>query len=394
MVPRRIVRRALLASAIGAPLGVVLLWIAIHRVSWLGPWLANGLRSVIGTAAVARLEETVYRTEDRVNRIWRKDEPPKAQWHAEADDREQPETLPQAPETEVPSPPAFRPKDVGPMVPRVSTPLDGVWMPIHQPDRGIGAPVLYKTQLHPDARRPWAELFVVAVDLRRARLHAVAGSRDPESTRQEARAYVRPAVVPEQHHDRLLAAFNGGFKTEHGQFGMKVDGVTLVRPLEAACTIAAYEDGAVAIASWKKIAKTEPEMLWWRQAPPCFYQNGKMHGALWEDEITRWGAAVGGDVVIRRSAIGLGAGRDVLYVGISNFTTARAIAQGMHHAGGNDVAQLDVNWSYPKFLVYRKDEAGALQADVLVEGFVFEADEYLKKRSPRDFFYIVRDEVD
>ena len=46
------------------------LWIAIHRVTWLGPALADGARSVVGPRAVAWLEDFAYGLQDRFNR-WR-----------------------------------------------------------------------------------------------------------------------------------------------------------------------------------------------------------------------------------------------------------------------------------------------------------------------------------
>ena len=54
-----------------------------------------------------------------------------------------------------------------------------------------------------------------------------------------------------------------------------------------------------------------------------------------------WGSTLGGNVVIRRSAIGLDAAREFSFVGISNDTTARAMADAMHHAGASHVAQLE-----------------------------------------------------
>lgn len=87
----------------------------------------------------------------------------------------------------------------------------------------------------------------------------------------------------------------------------------------------------------------------------------------------------GGTFIIRRSAIGLNASRDVLFVAVSNDTTATAIAKAMHHAGAADVAQLDVNWSYPKFLLFPVDATGQRHAEGLFEGFVFRDDEYVQR---------------
>jgi hypothetical protein len=387
---RRKIKRLLVGSAIALPALVLLLWIAVHRVEWLGPMIANGLRAVIGPDRVAKLEDFAYGVEDRYNRWSRKDEQPKAYWDVPEEDP-QPAAQPASADGGAPSLPAFRPKDVGPVHEKWSAPGDGQWVAIKDPRRPDEKPYLFKTLLHPDKFRSWAELFVVAVDLRRTELYPMAGYREPKSFEKEGMKYERKAAIPAEHHEELLAAFNGGFMTEHGYYGMKVDGVTLVKPRESACTIVQYDDGSVEIATWKTIAEKEPRMKWYRQAPGCMYEDGKMHVGLAAPDSRAWGATLDGETVIRRSAVGLDPDGDVLYVGISNHTTARAIAEGMHHAGAGDVAQLDVNWSYPKFVLFEPGEAGPERKAVpLAQGFEHSEDEYIRKRAYRDFFYLVR----
>lgn len=63
---------------------------------------------------------------------------------------------------------------------------------------------------------------------------------------------------------------------------------------------------------------------------------------------------------------------------------------GMHHAGAIDVAQLDVNWSYPKFLVYGSGNERGVAATAVMEGFEYTAGDYVTKSSLRDFFYLTR----
>jgi hypothetical protein len=367
------------------------LWIAVHRVEWLGPLIANGLRKVIGTDNVAKLEDFAYGLEDRYNRWSRKDEQPKAYWEVP---EEGAQAAVPASETDAggePGLPLFRPKDVGPVHEKWSAPGDGQWVVVGDPRRPEEKPHMYKTLLHPDKNRSWAEVFVVAVDLRRAELFAVAGHHEPKTFEKDAQKYKRRAAIPPEHHEELLGAFNGGFMTEHGYYGMKVDGVMLVKPRESACTITTYDDGQIEIATWKAIADKEPSMSWYRQAPGCMYERGKMHVGLAAPDSRAWGATLDGETVIRRSAVGINEARDVLYVGISNHTTAKAIAEGMHHAGAADVAQLDVNWSYPKFVLFEPGEAGPERKAVpLAPGFEFSEDEYIRKRAIRDFFYILR----
>jgi len=93
---------------------------------------------------------------------------------------------------------------------------------------------------------------------------------------------------------------------------------------------------------------------------------------------------------VRRSAIGLNPDRTVLYMAVSNATTARTIALAMQHAGASDVAQLDINWSYPHFIMFRRGGATGRKGFVLFDGFAYVEDEYISRSSTRDFFYVVR----
>ncbi|KYF77555.1 hypothetical protein BE18_20290, partial [Sorangium cellulosum] len=279
---------------------------------------------------------------------------------------------------------------VGPSHAAWPAPGDGQWVPIVDRARPGDPPRLYKTLIHPDPHRSWAELFIVAVDLSGVDVHLMAGSREPAATTEEGKTYERPAKIPEADHERLLAAFNGGFMTEHGQWGMRIDGVTLVRPRENGCALALHGDGRMQIAPWARMAAEEGAMRWWRQTPSCMVDEGELHPALRVPEVRNWGATLDGNTVIRRSAVGLDRDGKVLFVAISNHTTAPAIALGLRHVGATAVAQLDVNWSYPKFLLYEPGEGGALMPVALASGFEFSEDEYIRKRSLRDFFYLTR----
>jgi hypothetical protein len=381
---RRRALRGALGALTAALVAVVGLWFAVHRIAWLGPWLADSGRKVLGDRVVSKLEDWAYGIDDAWNRLSRGGERPQPRWVVPA------RAIAAPAGATVPVPGAFRPLDVGPVYEKFAAVGDGAWVGVPDPRRPDDAPLLYKTLLHPDERRAWAELYVVAIDGAGARFRIVAGTVDPEATTPEGRVAPRPALVPSGDLPELVAAFNGGFKTEHGHFGMRAGGVTLIPPRDDSCTLAAYDDDTLRIATWTALAADEPRMLWWRQTPPCMFERGTLHPWLREDASKKWGAAVGGETVIRRSAIGLSEHGDVVYVGISEATTARAIALGMHHAGAWDVAELDVNWSYPKFLLFRAGEAGALEAVGLFPGFAFRSDEYVRRPAPKDFFYVLR----
>ena len=347
----RRLRRWFAWATLGGFALVILLWVAVHKIPWMGPLVANSLRAVIGTDNVASLEDFAYGLEDRFNRIWKKNDKPKAYWDVKTAKQALPKPATKPAPNEPAPLPAFAPKDPGPVHRAWAAPGDGEWLPIldaRHPGDDAG---MFKTLLHPDKNRSWADLFVVIVDLRRVDVNAMVGYQEPKSDKKEAAAYKRTAKIPEADHADLLAAFNGGFMTEHGHYGMRLDGVTFVDPKDKACTLAKYKDQSLGIGPWTALEAKQSDMLWYRQAPNCMYVDGEMHPLLQAANVRHWGATLDGDTVIRRSAVGMDASRSTLYVGISNHTNAKVLAEGMRHAGATTVAQLDVNWSYPKFVL-------------------------------------------
>lgn len=369
------------------------LWIAVHTFPGLGPVLADGLRSVVGAERVSRLEDFAYGVEDDFNQWWRADEAPKSYWEVpDVSARRQakpPASTSSSADAGPPARPPFEPSDVGPML--TAAKGDGIWVPVLDPANPDRAPVMAKTLIHPDPKRPWAELFVLAIDLRAIDLHLVAGTAEPRATTADGRAYQRTGLVPAAHQPLLVAAFNGGFKATHGQWGMRVDDVVLLSARKHGCAVVMEKSGGLLVRPYMATAEDDAVLSgarWWRQTPPCMFHEGKRHGGLWDPDSRNWGAALGGDTVIRRSAIGLDAARAILFVGVSNHTAAHVLANGMHHAGASDVAQLDVNWSFPKIVVFPREPSGARRGAPLFDGFEVADGEYVTTPSLRDFFYL------
>ncbi len=374
----------------------LLVWYAVHHFDWAGPLLANSLRALFGNDNVAKLEDVVYGAEDRVNRLLKKNEPPKAYWQVPGNASAAPSAAASSAGPVAAAPlhdsEAFHPANPGPALKEWSAPGDGEWLGLHDVRHAGEPPRMYKTLLHPDKGRSWAEVFVVAIDLKQVTLYPVVGTQEPQPDSDEARGYQRDGKIPVDRQTTLLAAFNGGFMTEHGGYGMKLDGVTIAKPKPRACAIAYYKDGSLRIGSWSALGNAEADMLWFRQTPECMWENNTLHAGLQAGAgLKKWGSTVDGETVIRRSAIGLNADRSVLYVAITNHTSARVLADGLHHAGASDVAQLDVNWSYPKFVTFEPiGHTHVLHPVPLAPGFEFSDDEYLRKKEKRDFFYILR----
>lgn len=376
VVPTRPVSRWLVRLGVLGGAGLCAAWLAMRHVPWFGPAVADGLRTVVGSEHVTELEETVAGVEDRVQQALSDG---KARSLEDATPPELGGASAPSSGGEAKAPPAL-----GALYPETAGADDGVWQAVSTRAGESGA--VYRTLVHPDRERAYAELFVFALDLSKLSVHAVAGSVEPKST-EPMPEVARPGVIPDADRAELVAAFNGGFKAEHGAFGMMVDGTELLAPKPRSCTFAATRDGALRIAPWTDLAQTN-ELSWWRQTPGCMLQDGQLHPGLRSEDSRNWGATLEGKTVIRRSAVGLTADGRTLLVGISNSTTARALALGMQHAGARDVAQLDVNFSFPRFLLYRDGKGGELEAVGAVRGLLYRPDEYVGAASGRDFFYV------
>ena len=113
---------------------------------------------------------------------------------------------------------------------------------------------------------------------------------------------------------------------------------------------------------------------------------------LGPDKPRRWGLSETGGVDIRRSALGVAEGGRTLLYGSGEWITPRALAEAMRAAGAVHAAELDVNWSFTRFLLYGPAPKGAAPevTATLVPKTKHAPGLYVVKPSERDFFYLVR----
>lgn len=368
--------RVLVALAVGAVgLGAGLWW-GVHNTSWMGPCSADSLRAVVGPKPVAYLEDAVYGVADSYRQWRHADAPPRTYWTAPVASSAAASALPAD---------GFPPPPVTPLHPHVADPGDGIWSVAAQD--GKGTALLAKTIVHPDPERPYAALAVVAMDLKRVRLHARPGTLEPREP--SLPASLRTGLVEPSDVPLLLAVFNGGFQTIHGNYGMMVRGHRLGTPQRESCTVAIYADGTVRIRPWPEVEPTEAAMTAYRQTPECLVHHGQRHPALVAKYNTHWGAALGGQTVIRRSALGVSQDGRVVFFGMGDSLTARTLADGMSAAGASDVAQLDINHAFPRFVFYQHGPKG-LVTSALCPGFTHAAEDFVERPMNRDFFYVTR----
>ena len=303
-----------------------------------------------------------------------------------------------APSAATPSPPALAP-DPGPAFPPPSFDApepntaktgDGAWTAM-VPDAAGKPPLLARTTVHPDPRDRFMYAAIVAIDRRRVDLRFVVGTEEPKSTSVVKEH--RPGVIPAADHLDLLAVFNGGFMAKHGGWGARVGADTFVPPKDDACTVAFVNDGSLQIRTWTVLFPTASSLSAFRQTPPCLVEQGTRNPLLEADPKTkRWGSSETGELTIRRSALGLDAGGKTLFYALGEWITPRGLADAMRAAGAMDAAELDVNWSYTRFLLYGPTKPGEAPevTETLVPKIKRPTRGYVVKPSDRDFFYLAR----
>lgn len=110
-------------------------------------------------------------------------------------------------------------------------------------------PAFYSSYLLVDPDRPFTRVYLVVWDPRAVQLRIMSGTREPES----ATGATAPGMVPRTPESlgRVVAGFNGGFQSLHGEFGMMSEGRVYLPPKPWAATVAIRNDGAVQMGSWR-----------------------------------------------------------------------------------------------------------------------------------------------
>jgi hypothetical protein len=181
--------------------------------------------------------------------------------------------------------------------------------------------------------------------------------------------------------------------SHHGGWGMRIGGDVFAPAHDDGCVVAIQEHGGVLVRPWPEIAGRD-DLGAYRQTPPCLVTDGAVHtDLLGPEKPRRWGMSETGGIDIRRSALGVAAGGRTLIYGLGEGITPRAMAEAMRAAGAVDAAELDVNWSYTRFLIYARPTSPDAPPDVretLIPKIKHATGQYVDRPAERDFFYLVR----
>ena len=260
---------------------------------------------------------------------------------------------------------------------------EGLWAPYIKD--AAGTIVAYRTFLQPDNERPYVTVGIVAFDLTRTHLHYEPGILEPVPSI----SVPRTGQIPEADRipGTLLAAFNGGFKTVHGYYGVFTDATELVPPIDGMGTIVIYKDGSTQIGEWGTDLKYTSDMDVYRQNCPLMVNNGEINPQVYNNSVNDWGGTISGNIVTFRSGIGISQDGRTLYYFAGNTLTMPALARAMQDTGAYQAMQLDINNYYVFFTSFEFQGSQLVGIPLLPKEMIDNMNRYLDGFS-HDFFYI------
>lgn len=266
-------------------------------------------------------------------------------------------------------------------------PNEGVWQPyIYTPDSTLAA---VRTFLQPDPERPYALVAIAAFDLTKVRIHYVLGLKEP----------AKPGgphgwgLIPEEDKQpgKLLAAFNGGFIFEHGNYGAMADGIYPIALRHGLATLAIYEDGAVRIGEWGTDLQEGENYTALRQNALPIIHNGEINPKVYTGTWVEWGANLDYSTVTLRSGVGLDDDNQVLYYFAGPSLSMPVLADAMAAAGVHNSMLLDINPTHAHFTAMRVVDDQLTAEPLYEEEMNLWVDRYLRQWD-LDYFYITAKE--
>jgi hypothetical protein len=362
-------------------------------------WMADAGRSVLGSGPIAWLEGRAFTLLDHLRRF--------SYAFRRSDNGADELATHVAPTLPSPTPTLDAESASGaalwppPSIPspwRTPRPGEGEWQPVELPflRRTAGAedapPYFYRTFVRPDRERPYAEVTLVAMDMRRLELGVEGGYEDPRPSAGPPGTGHVPSD-PDSYR-RIVATFNGAFKTSHGDYGMVVNRRVLVPPVAGAATVRIDRSGAVGLGTWPAPQANDgqdgtlvlpAELLSLRQNLDPLLEDGRVNPAgrkVWGSQLYGQGVAA------ERSALCVTNSGHLVYAW-SEEASGETLGEALRMGGCDYGVHLDMNpghcaFVFTNILDFQRVEA---QTEVLDPRMRINPTRYIRW-SPKDFFYV------
>jgi hypothetical protein len=146
----------------------------------------------------------------------------------------------------------------------------------------------------------------------------------------------------------VVGVFNGGFKVTAKAGGVMADNVTLVALTKGLGTVAIDNRGVLTIGKWgRELPRRHFAAVSYRQNLPLLIDRGVVAPSASRGDLAAWGSWFGPSPYVPRTALGIDASGNVLYVATMNLVSPNQIARALLGAGAVEAVQLDINPFWP-----------------------------------------------
>jgi hypothetical protein len=204
---------------------------------------------------------------------------------------------------------------------------------------------IYLTSFHAGGGASAPVVYAAWMNVREVDLGLYLGVEGPGTTALNR----GPERVPNTGLARLLATFNSGFYEADAHEGFYTHNTLYFPMVKGQATLVRYTSGAVNIVNWLGGAMPDPSIEMARQNLTLLVQGG--HATAATAVNARWGLTLHGVPDVWRSAVGIDANGNLLYVAAPNQTAASlaAILVSLHAV---TAMELDINPEWPILATY------------------------------------------
>jgi Phosphodiester glycosidase len=220
---------------------------------------------------------------------------------------------------------------------------EGRWTPMDTWDPG--PPSILTTTVRPDPADPAITAYAAWIRTSTAEVALYPGYKGPGATNL-ARG---PEMVPVAARPGLLATFNSGFYEADSAAGFYTHGTLYFPMVDGLATLVTYTTGKVDIVDWTGGPTPGADVVMARQNLPLIVDAGTPAASL--NLSFRWGVTLGGVAAVWRTAVGIDAHGNLIYVAASS-QTAPSLARILVELGAVRGMELDINPEWPIFVTY------------------------------------------
>jgi hypothetical protein len=249
----------------------------------------------------------------------------------------------------------------------------------HAVIRSPGAPAAaYTAVLQPDPAHRSVIAAVVLVRSSLVRAHLMAGTVEPAGSSSAGR-------IPPEQLPATVAAFNSGAEVSERTGGFLLNGATLSGLINGKASVLIDHQGRMSIGQWGRDVPLSAHVAAVRQNFDLIVDRGQPANGLDRNPDQRWGTAGSQQQFTWRSALGITARGDVIYVAGNELTLASA-ATALIQAGAVTGMQLSMHPGEQFCATWQANGSALPRPRRLISAMVGPPDRYIRPDQD-DFFY-------